>query len=93
MKTAMTRNKWLVLAILAALQMADALSTRMALHAGAVELSPLVRMLGLWQSKAFGFIAVVLLVRWSASLRRVWTVAAVYLLIVGSNLWTVFKLR
>ena len=74
--------------VLGLLQVADLLSTRMALTIpGVMELNPLVRELGLWPAKllVLGFIA--LLVYRTKSLRRLWGVCAVYALIVASNVF------
>ena len=90
----MTRAKWVALAILAALQCADAVSTRMALAVpGVVELNPLVRFLGLYGAKLTVLAAIVLLVWMTEHMRRVWFVVGCYTLIVGSNLTLVLMHR
>lgn len=56
---------------------------------GVEELNPLVRQLGLWQSKLTVLLLVVILAYWVKYTKRVgaaWLVCVVYMLIVGSNL-------
>ena len=76
--------------ILCLLQVADLISTRMALKVpGVLELNPLVRELGLWQSKLTVLILIVILAYWvkkTKRVRAVWLVCAVYSLIVASNM-------
>ncbi len=76
--------------ILCLLQAADLISTRMALKVpGVLELNPLVRELGLWQSKLTVLVLIVILAYWvkrTGRVRAVWLVCAVYSLIVASNM-------
>jgi hypothetical protein len=76
--------------ILCVLQAADLISTRMAMRVpGVLELNPLVRQLGLWQSKLTVLVLVVILAYWVKHTKRVaavWLVCGVYFLIVGSNM-------
>ena len=80
----MTRVKWMLLALLA-LQVLDAVSTRLALRVGAWELNPLIHMLGLWPSKLLVMaLCIVLVVR----NRRPWRLAipaVIYIGIITSN--------
>ena len=77
------------LLILCVLQLADIISTRLALKVpGVLELNPLVRQLGLWQSKLAVLGVIVLLALWVKHSKRVaavWFVCGVYVLIVASN--------
>lgn len=77
------------LLILCVLQLADIVSTRLALKVpGVLELNPLVRQLGLWQSKLAVLGVIVLLALWVKRTKRVaavWLVCGVYVLIVASN--------
>jgi hypothetical protein len=76
--------------ILCLLQAADLLSTRMALKVpGVLELNPLVRQLGLWQSKLTVLVLIVILAFWVKRTKRVaavWLVCGIYTLIVASNM-------
>ncbi|MFZ0704228.1 MAG: DUF5658 family protein [Candidatus Korobacteraceae bacterium] len=76
--------------ILCLLQAADLVSTRMALRVpGVLELNPLVRELGLWQSKLTVLALVLILAFWVKHTKRVaavWLVCVVYTLIVASNI-------
>jgi hypothetical protein len=76
--------------ILCLLQVADLISTRMAMRVpGVLELNPLVRELGLWQSKLTVLVLIVILVYWVKHTKRVaavWMVCGIYFLIVGSNM-------
>ena len=83
----MSRSKWIALAVLALLQVGDAVSTHLALRVpGVVELNPLVHGLGLYGAKLTVLAAVVLLVWMTEHMRRVWVVCGIYAAIVGSNL-------
>ncbi len=56
---------------------------------GVLELNPLVRELGLWQSKLTVLVLIVILAYWVKHTKRVaavWLVCAVYSLIVASNM-------
>ena len=76
--------------ILCLLQVADLISTRMALRVpGVLELNPLVRQLGLWQSKLTVLLLIVILAFWVKRTKRVaavWLICAIYTLIVASNI-------
>lgn len=76
--------------ILCLLQVADLISTRLAMRVpGTLELNPLVRELGLWQSKLTVLALVVILAFWVKHTKRVgavWLVCGVYALIVASNI-------
>lgn len=78
------------LIILCLLQAADLISTRVAMKVpGVLELNPLVRELGLWQSKLAVLALVVVLAFWVKRTKRVaavWLVCGVYTLIVASNI-------
>jgi hypothetical protein len=75
--------------ILCVLQVADLISTRLALSVpGVLELNPIVRQLGLWQSKLMVLALIVILALWVKRTKRVaavWLVCGVYGLIVASN--------
>ena len=76
--------------ILCLLQAADMISTRLALRVhGVLELNPLVRQLGLWQSKLTVLVLIVILAYWVKHTKRVaavWLVCGFYILIVASNI-------
>jgi len=76
--------------ILCLLQVADLISTRIALRVpGVLELNPLVRQLGLWQSKLTVLLLIVILAFWVKRTKRVaavWLICAIYTLIVASNI-------
>ncbi len=82
----MLRHKYIALAVLGFLQAADGLTTRAALHAGAIEGNPLVRDLGLWPAKLLALIIFALIVWRAKKMTIPWIACAVYALVVFSNL-------
>jgi hypothetical protein len=81
-----THEEKIALLILLLLQAGDLVSTKAAVHAGAVELNPLVRDLGLWPAKLVTLGLISLLVWRAKSMTRVWVVCGLYTLIVTNNL-------
>lgn len=79
-------KKRIALLILLLLQAGDLLSTKAAIHAGAAELNPIVRDLGLWPAKLLTLGLIALLVWRAKSMTRVWVVCGLYTLIVTNNL-------
>lgn len=79
-------QKIVPLLVLCVLQAGDLLSTRLALKIpGVIELNPLVRAFGLWPAKLL-VCALVLVLVWQAKrMRRLWTLCAIYAVIVASN--------
>ena len=72
--------------LLALLQAADLVSTRLAFSIGAVELNPLVRGLGLWPAKLLACGIIVLLALRTKRTRMLWTLCGIYGFIVSSNM-------
>jgi hypothetical protein len=80
-------SKWTAASLLILLQVADGLSTRVALAIpGAIELNPLVHNLGLWPAKLLVLALVLLLALKTIKPQRVWLPCGFYVLIIGSNL-------
>ncbi len=79
-------KKRVALLFLIVLQAGDLLSTKAATHAGAVELNPIVRDLGLWPAKLLTLALIALLVWRVKSMTRVWVLCGLYTLIVTNNL-------
>jgi hypothetical protein len=84
-------KKKIALLILLLLQAGDMVSTKAAVHAGAVELNPLVRDLGLWPAKLLTLGLIALLVWRARSMTRVWVVCGLYTLVVANNLFFALK--
>jgi hypothetical protein len=86
-RTALAKQKSAALWMMAALQVGDLASTRLALMHGAFEMNPLVRDLGLVPAKLLvGALAAMLIWR-VRKLDRVWLVCGAYCLLVVWNLW------
>ena len=81
----MTRAKWIAMAVLLVLQVADVATTLAVFHVGGIELNPLVRGLGLLPAKLIACAAVCLLVWATKHPRWLWIMCGVYGMIVGWN--------
>ena len=81
----MNRSKVIPVSILLLLQAGDLISTRLAFSVGAVELNPLVRLLGLWPAKLLVVGLVLVLAVKTRKAARVWFCAGYYALIFFSN--------
>jgi len=79
------KRKVIPFALLALLQAVDLASTRLAFSAGAIELNPLVRGLGLWHVKLLACAAIVLLACMTKRTGRLWALCGIYGLTVGNN--------
>jgi hypothetical protein len=84
-------SKKIALLFLVVLQAGDLLSTKAATHAGAVELNPLVRDMGLWPAKLLTLALVALLIWRAKSLTKIWVLCGLYTLIVTNNLFLALK--
>ena len=71
------KEKPAVLLSMVVLLASDLLSTRLAFAHGAIELNPLVHLLGLWQAKLLVVAAVALLLIRSTKLPWLWTVLVI----------------
>lgn len=81
----MNGSKWTALVVLTLLQTADAVSTRIVIGAGGIELNPLVRGLSLYGAKVVVFTAVCLLAWMTTRPRRLWVLVGLYGGIVAWN--------
>jgi hypothetical protein len=84
-------SKRIALLFLVILQAGDMLSTKAATHAGAVELNPIVRDMGLWPAKLLTLALIALLVWRAKSMTKIWVLCGLYTLIVANNLFWALK--
>jgi len=84
-------SKKIALVFLVVLQAGDMLSTMAATHAGAVELNPIVRDMGLWPAKLVTVALVALLVWRAKSMTKIWVLCGLYTLIVANNILLVLR--
>ena len=85
------KPRYITLAVLGVLQLADCITTRMALSYGAVESNPLVQALGLWPAKLLALGIIGLLVWRSRSLAKLSILCGAYAGTIVSNLLTVWQ--
>jgi len=80
----------MLVALLCVLQVADFVTTRLALHRGAVESNPLVQFMGLWEAKLLALVIVVVVVATAKRALPIVLLTGLYIGVVISNLRLLF---